>query len=138
MPVRLRGTRIPGSWIAASNYAAWAVASALVAWLLHRLRKKIEHTEQGPASHADFCGLPVVRECRESELVPPGLQAEVVADCGNVCGERTARIGRRPYPKARIASRRLGLVLLLLPIETAAGRRVVGAKGKLPFEASVA
>ena len=34
MPVRLRGTRIPGSWIAASNYAAWAVASALVAWLL--------------------------------------------------------------------------------------------------------
>jgi len=59
----------------------------------HRLRKKIEHTGQGPASHADFRGLPVVRECRESELVPPGLQAEVVADCGDVCGERTARIG---------------------------------------------
>jgi fumarate reductase subunit C len=34
MPVRLRGKRIPGSWVAASNYAAWAVASALVAWLL--------------------------------------------------------------------------------------------------------
>ncbi len=34
MPVRLGGKRIPGRWIAASNYAAWAVASALVAWLL--------------------------------------------------------------------------------------------------------
>jgi fumarate reductase subunit C len=32
--VRLRGTRVPGMWVAASNYAAWAVVSALVAWLL--------------------------------------------------------------------------------------------------------
>jgi fumarate reductase subunit C len=34
MPVRLRGKRIPGNWVAAFNYTAWAVASALVAWLL--------------------------------------------------------------------------------------------------------
>jgi fumarate reductase subunit C len=34
MAVRLRGTRVPGTWVAASNYAAWAVVSALVAWLL--------------------------------------------------------------------------------------------------------
>jgi fumarate reductase subunit C len=32
--VRLRGQRLPGSWIAASNYAAWVVVSALVAWLI--------------------------------------------------------------------------------------------------------
>jgi fumarate reductase subunit C len=32
--VRLRGERIPGTWIAASNYVAWALVSALVAWLL--------------------------------------------------------------------------------------------------------
>jgi len=30
----LRGKRLPGSLIAASNYAAWAVTSALVAWLV--------------------------------------------------------------------------------------------------------
>jgi fumarate reductase subunit C len=30
--VRLRGKRVPGVLIAASNYAAWAVVSALVAW----------------------------------------------------------------------------------------------------------
>lgn len=34
MVVRIRGKRMPGRLIAASNYAAWAVASALVAWLL--------------------------------------------------------------------------------------------------------
>jgi len=30
----VRGKRLPGSLIAASNYAAWAVTSALVAWLI--------------------------------------------------------------------------------------------------------
>jgi fumarate reductase subunit C len=30
----LRGKRLPGSLIAASNYLAWAVTSALVAWLV--------------------------------------------------------------------------------------------------------
>ena len=34
MVVRLQGKRVPGTWIAASNYAAWALVSALVAWLL--------------------------------------------------------------------------------------------------------
>ncbi|MBI1722350.1 MAG: fumarate reductase subunit C [Gemmatimonadetes bacterium] len=33
MVVRVRGKRVPGAWIAASNYAAWALLSALVAWL---------------------------------------------------------------------------------------------------------
>jgi fumarate reductase subunit C len=32
--MRLRGRRLPGVWVAASNYAAWAVVSALVAWLI--------------------------------------------------------------------------------------------------------
>jgi fumarate reductase subunit C len=32
--VRLRGQRLPGTWIAASNYLAWALLSALLAWLL--------------------------------------------------------------------------------------------------------
>ena len=32
--VRLRGQRVPGLWIAASNYLAWALMSALVAWVL--------------------------------------------------------------------------------------------------------
>jgi fumarate reductase subunit C len=32
--VRLQGRRVPGTWIAASNYLAWALVSALVAWLL--------------------------------------------------------------------------------------------------------
>src|SRR5262249_27106664 len=31
--VHLQGKRVPGTWIAASNYLAWALASALVAWL---------------------------------------------------------------------------------------------------------
>lgn len=31
--VHMRGKRVPGALIAASNYLAWAVASALVAWL---------------------------------------------------------------------------------------------------------
>jgi succinate dehydrogenase subunit C len=34
MVVRMRGKRVPGVWIAAGNYAAWAVVSALVAWLV--------------------------------------------------------------------------------------------------------
>jgi fumarate reductase subunit C len=34
MPVRLQGKRVPGTWIAASNYLAWALVSALVAWIL--------------------------------------------------------------------------------------------------------
>ena len=34
MVVRLGGKRVPGAWIAGSNYAAWALVSALVAWLL--------------------------------------------------------------------------------------------------------
>ena len=32
--VRFRGKRVPGTWIAVSNYTAWALVSALVAWLL--------------------------------------------------------------------------------------------------------
>jgi fumarate reductase subunit C len=34
MAVRVRGRRVPGSVIAGSNYLAWTVASALVAWLV--------------------------------------------------------------------------------------------------------
>jgi fumarate reductase subunit C len=34
MVVRLRGQRVPGTWIAAANYAAWALASALAAALI--------------------------------------------------------------------------------------------------------
>ncbi|HEV3258897.1 MAG TPA: hypothetical protein VG013_18650 [Gemmataceae bacterium] len=34
MVVHLRGQRVPGSWIAASNYLAWALVSALVVWLI--------------------------------------------------------------------------------------------------------
>jgi fumarate reductase subunit C len=34
MVVKLGGKKVPGVLIAASNYAAWAVATALVAWLL--------------------------------------------------------------------------------------------------------
>jgi fumarate reductase subunit C len=34
MVVRMRGQRVPGTWIAASNYAAWAFVSALVAWII--------------------------------------------------------------------------------------------------------
>jgi fumarate reductase subunit C len=30
--VRLRGRRVPSSWIAGSNYLVWAVVSAFVAW----------------------------------------------------------------------------------------------------------
>ncbi len=36
MVVHLRGKRLPGSLISASNYAAWVVATAFVAWLLLR------------------------------------------------------------------------------------------------------
>jgi fumarate reductase subunit C len=34
MVVRMKGKRVPEVWIAGSNYAAWAVVSVLVAWLL--------------------------------------------------------------------------------------------------------
>jgi fumarate reductase subunit C len=34
MVVRLRGRRLPPLWIAASNYLAWALVSAIVAWLV--------------------------------------------------------------------------------------------------------
>jgi fumarate reductase subunit C len=34
MVMRWRGRRVPGAWVAAANYAAWALASALVVWLL--------------------------------------------------------------------------------------------------------
>ena len=34
MVVRVGATRVPGNVIAASNYAAWVAASAIVAWLL--------------------------------------------------------------------------------------------------------
>ena len=34
MVVRLRGKRVPGVFIAASNYAAWVLVSAVVAWLI--------------------------------------------------------------------------------------------------------
>jgi fumarate reductase subunit C len=32
--LRVRGRRVPALWISASNYIAWAAASALVLWLL--------------------------------------------------------------------------------------------------------
>jgi fumarate reductase subunit C len=34
MAVRLRGRRVPGAWIAAANFLAWALVSALAAWLI--------------------------------------------------------------------------------------------------------
>ena len=34
MVVRVRGKRLPGVWLVASNYAAWALVSALVAWII--------------------------------------------------------------------------------------------------------
>ena len=34
MVVHLLGKRVPGPWITASNYLAWAVTSALVLWLV--------------------------------------------------------------------------------------------------------
>ena len=34
MVVRLRGERVPRSWIAGAHYAGWALLSALVAWLI--------------------------------------------------------------------------------------------------------
>jgi fumarate reductase subunit C len=32
--VWLGGKRVPGAWIAAANYAAWTLVSALVAWVI--------------------------------------------------------------------------------------------------------
>jgi fumarate reductase subunit C len=34
--VHLGHTRLPGFWISASNYAAWVVVSAIVAWIVLR------------------------------------------------------------------------------------------------------
>jgi fumarate reductase subunit C len=34
MVVHFRGERVPGTWIATANYLAWALVSALVAWIL--------------------------------------------------------------------------------------------------------
>ena len=36
MVVHMRGKRVPGAWIAISNYVAWAVVSAFVAWIILR------------------------------------------------------------------------------------------------------
>ena len=36
MVVQVGGKRVPGIWIAAANYTAWGVVSALVAWLVLR------------------------------------------------------------------------------------------------------
>lgn len=36
MVVRMRGKQVPGSMIAGSNYAAWVVLSALLAWIILR------------------------------------------------------------------------------------------------------
>jgi fumarate reductase subunit C len=36
MVVHMRGKRLPSLWVAAPNYVAWALASALVAWLILR------------------------------------------------------------------------------------------------------
>jgi fumarate reductase subunit C len=36
MVVRLRGNRVPRSWITGAHYAAWTLLSALVAWLILR------------------------------------------------------------------------------------------------------
>ena len=34
MVVHLGSRKVPGFWIAASNYVAWAIATALITWLL--------------------------------------------------------------------------------------------------------
>jgi fumarate reductase subunit C len=34
MVVHLRGERVPATWITGSNYAAWALVSALTAWIV--------------------------------------------------------------------------------------------------------
>jgi len=34
MVVRLRGNRVPRSWVSYAHYAAWALLSALAAWLI--------------------------------------------------------------------------------------------------------
>ncbi len=36
MVVRIRGKRVPRSWIASAHYAGWALLSALAAWLIMR------------------------------------------------------------------------------------------------------
>jgi fumarate reductase subunit C len=32
--LHFRGKKVPGAWVAGANYAAWAVVSVLVAWLV--------------------------------------------------------------------------------------------------------
>jgi fumarate reductase subunit C len=34
MVVQLGGRKVPGEWITAANYAAWALVSVLVAWII--------------------------------------------------------------------------------------------------------
>jgi fumarate reductase subunit C len=34
MVVRLRGKRVPRSWVAGAHFAGWALLSALAAWLI--------------------------------------------------------------------------------------------------------
>jgi fumarate reductase subunit C len=34
LEIRLGHTHLPGAWISGSNYAAWAVVSAIVAWVI--------------------------------------------------------------------------------------------------------
>ena len=36
MVVRIRGKRVPRSWIASAHYVGWALLSALAAWLIMR------------------------------------------------------------------------------------------------------
>jgi fumarate reductase subunit C len=36
MVVRMRGKRVPRSWIASAHYVGWALLSALAAWLIMR------------------------------------------------------------------------------------------------------
>lgn len=36
MVVRMQGKRVPAAWIAGPNYVAWALVSALVAWIVLR------------------------------------------------------------------------------------------------------
>lgn len=38
MVVHVGGQRVPGVWIAASNYLAWAIVSAILAWVVLGMR----------------------------------------------------------------------------------------------------
>jgi len=50
MAVRFGGKRVPGVWIAASNYLAWALVSALVAWILLSGDQKSDVDARPPTS----------------------------------------------------------------------------------------